>query len=289
MSKPKENYRQHNDVWIWKPDAGNRGRVHKWRKNQVDRDFKQLEEKSLPSEDQSGDVCRICTGSGISTSACMIQGHLTHPVIPAWVERSVKCRTGKSCIHQASPSASCPCLSPSQIETRDGWAAGMASPGCHCSQGVPTPSGVWEVFMIPWGPGGSLFFKESSSRVISDFLALKSYLGQTKVLNQKPCSKGRSSEMLGWGRASWRANIPKFQEHFFPPCSFLPQQLSAPFWAAQTHALILWVSAKATLFCHLWHLSLCLLPARILTRLSQFCCTWSQHPTPARNFSRCYM
>lgn len=49
----------------------------------MDRDFKQLEEKSLPSEDQSGDVCRICTGSGISTSACMIQGHLTHPVIPA--------------------------------------------------------------------------------------------------------------------------------------------------------------------------------------------------------------
>lgn len=37
--------------------------------------------------------------------------------------------------------------------------------------------------MIPWCPGGSLFFKMTSPRVISDFPALKAYLEQTKAPN----------------------------------------------------------------------------------------------------------
>lgn len=62
-----------------------------------------------------------------------------HPIIPPWVEKSVKCRTGREGrvipISYNHP-ASSPCLSPFQIETRDGWAAGMAPSGCHCSQGA---------------------------------------------------------------------------------------------------------------------------------------------------------
>lgn len=130
---------------------------------------------------------------------------------------------------------------------------------------IQTPSIVWgEVFMIPWSPGGSLFFKVSSSRVISDFPAFKSYLEQTKVPNEnkEALFKGPGAQRY-WGEVE-PGGEQIFQNSWgisFLRAHFLPQQLSASFWLAQTQTQILWVSAKATLFYHLWHLALCLLPA----------------------------
>ena len=80
---------------------GTEGSVHKWKENlfHVDRDFRQLEK-------QSKSDCPRCHSSDSSLQHLRWFWHLyislysartpcNHPVIPAWVENSVKCRTGR--------------------------------------------------------------------------------------------------------------------------------------------------------------------------------------------------
>lgn len=95
---------------------------------------------------------------------------------------------------------------------------------------------------------------------------------------RKPCSKGRSSEILGWGRAWWRANIPKFLGHFFPPCSLFASAAFSIFLTCTNTGTNPVGVCKSHLV--LSPLTLGSLPAP---------CSWPQHPTPARNFIRCYL
>lgn len=95
---------------------------------------------------------------------------------------------------------------------------------------------------------------------------------------RKPCSKGRSSEILGWGRAWWRANIPKFLGHFFPLCSL---------FASAAFSIFLTCTNTGTNPVGVYKSHLVLSPLTLGSLPAP--CSWPQHPTPARNFIRCYL